>query len=157
MASQSKDTVSVACKLPHGLLMRIYTPVDVQVPVLGGGTRTETQYKYLPGKFPEFRLKGFSHHQNQAPSGEIVNGYAVTHGIPKDFWDEWMKQNHEADFVKNNLVFAQPTAEALGSQMRDKDHAKLKSGLERIDPANLKGKIQTSDLMKGRSNDNEAA
>lgn len=37
---------------------------------------------------------------------QMVAGYAVTKGVPKNFWDAWLLQHEDDPMVKNKLLFA---------------------------------------------------
>jgi len=142
--SNSTATVTVACKLPHGLILRVFRKVERQMPVMGGGFRTESVHEPLEQTYTVY---GWSHPQNAAPHCTIVGGYAMTPGIPKEHWDLWMSQNKHSDMVKNQMIFAYDSmAKATGES---KDRAGVKSNIERLDPNNLPSKqLKTSDLMK---------
>lgn len=136
-------TVTVACKLPHGLKLRLFNMIDTQEPILGGGYRT---VKVAREQAKSITIKGWSHAQNMAPDAPIVGGYALTMNVDKDFWDAWLEQNQELDAVRNKLIFAHEkpvNAEAESKEKRD-----VRSGLERLDPKKLPKGINQSDLMK---------
>ncbi len=80
------------------------------------------------------------------PKHPIVEGVALTFGVPKAFWDRWLAANKDAMFVKNGLVFAHEQPASVEDMA--KERVLQKSGLERLDPKNLPKRIQTSDLMK---------
>jgi hypothetical protein len=40
-----------------------------------------------------YTLKGPGHEVGKSPLAQVAGGYALTHGIPADFWDLWLKQN----------------------------------------------------------------
>ena len=56
----------------------------------------------------------------------------MTFNVPKDFFDEWMRQNATTDMVKNGLIFAAKKRENVVAQARD--HKTLRSGLEPLRP-----------------------
>lgn len=134
MANESKGIayVTVACKLPNGLWLQLHRAQRITVPVLGGGTRDETQFMREGNRY---RVYGNSHPQNKAPMCEIVAGFALTHNIPKDFWDKWLDQNSESEIVKKSIIFGYAGRENIDAA--SKDHEKVKSGFERMDPTNL--------------------
>lgn len=131
------ETVTVACKLPNGLVLRLFRPKEMSVPILGGGFRSETQFVDTG---ESLTLNGWAHRQNMAPQVQIIGqngGYALTHEVPKAFWDKWLEQNKDSDFVKNGIIFAHEKAGFVESQAKDKDHANLRSGFERLDPSQM--------------------
>lgn len=130
----SAETVTVGCKLPSGLKMRIFHEVTRDIPVMGGGVKEAKEFEPIPNA-PSYTLNGFSHEQKTAPEHAIIGGAALTHGIPKDFWDAWYKQNRNSDLVRNGLIFAHVSESEARAEAKDK--VSLKSGLERLDPDNL--------------------
>jgi len=132
-APQSASTVSVACKLPHGLELRLFKPVKTFEPVLGGnGSREVLTHQPLPGSV---QIAGNSHPQNHGPRSPIVGGFALTHGVPKDFWDQWYDANKDADMVRNGMIFAHTETRSTEAEAKEKEG--LRSGMERLDPNNL--------------------
>ena len=127
--SNSGETVTVACKLPHGLLLRVFDMVPTREPIMGGGYREVQMARECS---EQYIVKGNAHAQNMAPSAPISGGYALTFGIPKDFWDRWLKENESSDVVKNNLIFANEKSDYVQDEAEEK--AGLRSGLERLDP-----------------------
>ena len=134
--------VSIACKLPHGLKLRVFNIIERDVPVMGGGTRIE---RMAEQRAEIAIVHGFSHAQNSAPHCTIIGNYAITDNIDKDLWDLWLSQNKDSAMVKNGLIFANEKAVSVSDQA--KDGAKIKSGLERLDPVNLPNRVSTSELM----------
>ena len=135
--------VSVGCKLPHGLVLRVFNMVERDVPVMGGGSRTE---KIAEQRAETAIIHGWAHAQNAAPNCTIIGGYAITDGIDKGLWDLWLSQNQKSDMVKNGLIFANEKSDHVVGKA--KDGANVRSGLERLDPAKLNGRIKTDkDLM----------
>jgi len=136
------ETVSVACKLPHGLVLRIFNICEIDVPVMGGGFKKEKQAQE---RDEAYVVHGWSHAQNAAPHCTIIGGYAITEGIPKQHWELWLSQNKNSDMVKNHLIFAQNTVASVKDQ--SKEHAEQRSGLERLDPTKLPKALKTADMM----------
>ncbi len=131
-------TVTVACKLPAGLILRLWTLREYDEPVLGGGTRTGkiAEPSSLNG-VNEVRLTGYCVPKGQDRNFEIAGGsigYALTPGVPRDFFEEWLKQNADLPAVRKGLIFASDRRDALDHHA--KDHAKTRNGLEPIDPKN---------------------
>jgi hypothetical protein len=127
-------TVTVACKLPHGLILRLFKMNETEVPVLGGGTRMEKVAEQV-GDVVE--IKGYAVPFGAERDFSLVGGktgFALTPGVNKDFFDEWLRQNKDHPAVVSGLVFASP------SESRAKDEAKdkrtMRNGQEPIDPDN---------------------
>lgn len=150
--AKSGQTVTVACKLPHGLALRLYDMVETNQPVMGGGMKVVKQAQQLPG---EFMINGNAHAQNAGPACQITGGYALTPGVPKDFWDRWLEANKGSDMVRNNLIFAHEQTSSADGEAREKE--KVRSGLERLDPNNLPRGLRTADAMSKETKDRLAA
>jgi hypothetical protein len=141
--TNSTATVTVACKLPHGLILRVFEMEEIEVQLLNGPPKKVKQAKELAKRF---FVNGFSHAQNRAPDYEIVGGiplangtpnggYALTPGVPKDLWDLWWEQNKTSAMARNGLIWAMESRNDVGAKAAD--GAKIKSGLERMDPEHL--------------------
>lgn len=135
--SSSGDTVTVACKLPHGLIMRVFRMVERSQPVMGGGTRIEKIAEELPERVT---LAGFSHEQIKAPNAPLVGGFALTRGVDREFWELWLDQNRTSDMVRNGLIFSHTQYESTEDEAKDKKD--VKSNLERLDPNKLPRGVQ---------------
>jgi hypothetical protein len=138
--------VTVCCKLPHGLTMRLFDMVEIYEQVLGGGSRA---VKVAQERKERVTVNGFSYAQNVAPHCKMTGGYAITTGVDKEFWDAWLAQNKDSDVVKNFMIFAHENGNSAQAQANE--HAKEYTGvnaMERLDPENLKGSVKQSDLMK---------
>ncbi|MDB5777604.1 MAG: hypothetical protein JWP38_3737 [Herbaspirillum sp.] len=138
-------TVVVASKLPMDLVMRLYDFKERDEPVMGGGVRV---FKIAEQRqeTPVFVLTGNSYAQNKGAHQQIVGGYAITRGIPKDFWEQWLAQNERADFIVNHMIFAHSEDASVVAQAKEKEE--IKSGLERLDPKALPKGVETSDHFK---------
>jgi len=135
------DTVTVGCKLPAGFWLRVFEPQQVDEFVIGGGRKKSKVYNEFGRRF---LLNGFAHPQTKAPDHKIIAGFALTPGIPRDFWELWLEQNQESMLVKNGLIFAHTSEANTAAEAKDKG-ATLKSGLERLDPNKLPKGIQKYD------------
>lgn len=122
------DTVTVACKLPHGLILQLQRPVKMVEPVLGGGVREYT----ISQRFGEqVTIFGNRTPFGQQPKCTIIGDYALTPGIDKTFFEEWMKQNANHDVVVNELIFAHKSRDHAEGFARE--NAGRRSGLEPLD------------------------
>lgn len=143
-------TVTVACKLPNGLILRLFQMQDTEELVMGGGVRT-VQKAFLMDHEP-VKLRGCA-----APFGSpilTIGGYALTYNVDAQFFAEWLRQNYDADSVKNGLVFAQLERDHVEGQARDQEE--LQSGLQPLvkseDGGDLRDpnrkKVKTADLSE---------
>ena len=143
----SSDTVIVGCKIPNGLILQLSHMERSSEPVMGGGHRDVKLGRKVG---PKYVIKGPAFQVGVMPRYLIAGGYALTSGIPKDFWEEWLEQNKEADYVKNDLVIAHQSMEDLERHCLDNEH--LKTGLEPMDPTRLPRGLETADEMGKRTN-----
>lgn len=143
--------ITVGCKLPNGLILRLFQMTERVENVAGGGTRS---FKIAEQVGEHVVIKGNKLPFGEAPEYQIIGSYALTQGIDAEFFAAWMKQNADHEAVKNGLIFAatnQSDAIDIAKDNRDR-----KSGLEPIVPAEhgVKGKagpvkgVTTSDLAR---------
>ena len=127
-------TVTVACKLPRGLVLQLFSAVSVEESVAGGGSRTVTRFTPNADK-PPVTLNGVAFYpQNGAP--ESAFNFALTHNVDKDFWDAWVEQTGKyLAAYRNKLIFAHE--KAVNTTAEAKAEEGRRSGLERIDPKKL--------------------
>jgi hypothetical protein len=127
---RSGATVTVGCKLPHGLVLRIFDFQEIRVPRLGGGEAIEKRAFQVGDPV---RINGNAVAIGKIPEHEIKGGFALTMGVPADFFAKWLEQNADADIVRQGLIFAKPSYDqATGHAL---EHKALRSGLEPIDTA----------------------
>ena len=131
-ASKTGDTVTVACKLPHGIVLHREVKKSRTVNVLGGGQRDEFYFERVPDS--EVRVYGTARVVGHAPLTRIVCGFALTQGVPKETWDQWRAANKDMPAVKNGLIFAYPTTALAADAAKDPDNKKLRSNLEPLNP-----------------------
>lgn len=124
------STVTVACKLPHGLVLRNFEMITRSEPVMGGGTR-EVQFAEQRGE--PVVIKGYATKWGEAPTIQISGGYALTKGVDAEFFDAWLEQNQDHDAVKSGLIFAAERVDYAADKAKERKD--LRNGLEPIDPA----------------------
>lgn len=99
------QTVTVGCKLPNGLHM------DLR------GTGGELNRRVT---------------LNGANKSEVIGGYGITHGVDKEFFEEWKRINADFPPLKKGLIFAHDKPASAAAQA--KEQAELKSGFEGMNP-----------------------
>lgn len=119
------ETVTVACKCPNGLILRVFKMVENWVPVFGGGTRNEPIAQAMG---EALTIAGPGREIGQDPRWPVANGFALTFGVPKVFWDLWLSQNRNTQVVLNGLIFARPSADGVSKE--SKNRAQIRTGLE---------------------------
>lgn len=123
-------TVSVACKLPHGLVLRTFLMTKRYEPVMGGGTR-EVEEATQVGH--SITIKGYAAPFGKSPDAQVAGGYALTTGVDADIWDAWLAQNADHPAVKAGLIFAAERVDYAKKQAEEQ--ASVKNGMEPIDPS----------------------
>ena len=134
-STSASTTVTVGSKMPSDFILRLHDNVKKYEPIMGGGTREYT-IAIPRNNARAWLVRGNAYAQHLGP-GElsIVGGYSLTDGIPKAFWEEWLEQNKQADFVVNGMIFAH--AERASAVSESKEKEECKSGLERLNPADI--------------------
>jgi hypothetical protein len=129
------DVVSVACKIPNGLILRAFQKVE-KTESTPTGVRAYSQIERVVGT--EFAVQGPAQINHQPANivdfmgRNFPGGYAVTHGCPRDVWENWLKWNRDTLLVTEGLVFALP--DPADAAMEAKSRASVVSGLEPLDP-----------------------
>ncbi len=123
------DVVSIACKTPNGLLLRIFEMVDVEE-LHPMGSRTVKMARQIGGPENAVHIRGYN--ADISATGVVHPGYAITRNVPKDFWLHWLEQNKLAAVVTNGLIYA--CSNASDAEQEAKGREKLLSGLEPLTP-----------------------
>ncbi len=131
-ASKTGETVTVACKMPHGLVIHDEVRKTRAVLVVGGGTRDEVFYERIVGS--EVEIFGNARPRDGQYRTRVVGGFALTQGVPKDLWDRWRESHKDLPALKNGLLFAYNTTALAADAARAPENRKLRSGLEPLDP-----------------------
>jgi hypothetical protein len=135
----AKDTVTIGCKLPAGLVLEIgYQTVEK----IDG--RTVAAYKRLEN-YDRQVIRGWNHHsfpmrQQLLKAG---SGMGVPHGmntspylnrdIPKAFWEEWKRTHASSWLLKNELLFEVATNDPAGAALRVAEGDKTPKVFEPLD------------------------
>ena len=123
------STVTVACKIPNGLVLQLSELYDTTEPSPSGARPIKASRKVgeaISVKGPARPLSGMP------PDYQIIGGYGLTYGVPADFWHDWKDQNRDLDAVRQNLIFASTSHERAMAQA--KDMKTIRSGMEPLDP-----------------------
>lgn len=134
------STVTVACKLPNGLIMRAFQFVQRSEQVMGGGSR---DVKTAIDTGVRVVINGTAAPRGQAPvdaNGDtilLVGGFALTPNVDAEIWEIWKEQNKDSAIVKNGLILAH--AKTMDARAESKEKARLRSGLEPMTPPDKGG------------------
>lgn len=134
------NTVTVACKLPNGLILRVFQMVEHTEPVMGGGNK---KVKVARQEGKSVTIRGCAVPFGATPSAPIIGGYALTSNVDADFFALWMKQNADSELVQNKLIFAHEKPDFAAGQANEQQE--IRSGLEPIDPNRLPKGIEAAD------------
>lgn len=132
-------TVSVMLKLQMGFRLRLHRPIT-ENEATAMGMKEMTRHVWTGD---EWFVQGTSHLQTEGPRCIIIDGYAVTHGVPKDLWDRWLEENADLALVRNGLIKASKSHLDVELRAVASDGKALKTGLERLNPH------KPMDLRKG--------
>lgn len=127
-ALTTRRTVTVACKLPHGVVIRDFVKTTTHELVMGGGNRKVETFRPV-GK--RIRIKG-----PQVPTPflrlvEVVGGYAITDGIDAEIFGRWLNWNRDTTMVTSELIFGHEDRDRVIGMARER--ANVKSGVEPLD------------------------
>lgn len=128
--STTGDTVVIACKFPAGVRLQLYK--DGEVP---SGLRGEAGQKLVPGKLPvgpPVVVHGPRYHIGGSPHCEIIGGWALTRGVRRDFWMQWVQDNSKLQLVTEGLIRAFDTIEDARIECRRDRN--IKTGMEPLAP-----------------------
>lgn len=125
--SRQNRTVTVACRLPQGIIIRdnVKITVEEQTP---GGVRAVEQYRPIG---PRIRIKGPTVPGPFIRRVEVVGGYAISEGIPADVFQRWIDWNKDSAMVRNQLIYGHENGDRVRDWAKDRDS--VRSGMEPLD------------------------
>jgi hypothetical protein len=118
-------TVSVGCKLPHGLHLQLYNMVP--------GMAAEPIGERVT-------LKGANEGVSVVAPIMVEGAFGVTENIDKDFMERWLKDNASHAAVKGGMIFVQDKTVSVKAEGAAKKA--LKTGFEGVDPKKKPAGIQ---------------
>lgn len=142
-------TAVVACKLPNGVVMRTFEMVKKRR-IIANNMVADEEMAEERGRFT---VRGPALGFGQIPNIQIIGGYALTVGVPRDLCETWFEQNRDADMVRNQVVFWEPTPERAADRARELQ--KIKSGLEALDPNAAGAALGLGKITKANLNDDD--
>jgi hypothetical protein len=129
------DTVTVACKLPHGMHLEVRNPagiVEQRVTIKGARLKTSASGREITA--------------GHETTGDFGQAYGLTPDVPADFWARWARENAAYPPYAKGYIFAQSDIGDARAQARElaelqtgfeplsPDKAKLPRGIEPFDP-----------------------
>ena len=139
------DTVYVACKLPHGLVLRVFDWKTYNEPMRDGSYKEAKQAIPIANRQfivrgPWVATAGQAYNRNNGAVGELLpGGYAITEGCPKEIWEGWHDQNKRSRLVENRIILAHKDRATLIVEVLKM--AAIMSGLEPLDRDNPAGRF----------------
>lgn len=134
--------VVVMCKIPNGLILQLQQKQSFPMSTRDGIVREE-RWIYFGDRY---WVAGPAYPNGQTPKGfprrpVTEGGYAMTKGIPKDFWERWVEQHKDAEYVipkggaEHGMIYAMDDEDdAIAVAI---EQAKQLSGLEPLDVETL--------------------
>lgn len=142
------DTVTIACSHPNGIRMVLYT-IEETTQVLPNGREFKENQATINEDAGFYDLNGPSLDMAALAAGVMPDfriikgetpgaGYALTSGIPRDFAEEWFRQNATNPLVKPRngaepMVFMASTENRAVSEAREYKNGR--SGLQGLNQA----------------------
>ncbi len=130
------DTVTVACKVPNGLIFPLCDMREDYEPVMGGGQK-KIMKAWPTGvrvvlRGPAFDLQAMR--RGQTMENPLAGGFALTPGIPREQWEKIKRDYADHPALVNGLVFATKSDTDAIAEARTRHD--VETGLEGIDPDN---------------------
>jgi hypothetical protein len=125
------DTVTVACKLPTGLIATLCEEAHImETPqgktAIAGAVKEEVFFR---GPGLQRRMESGGQVLGEHPL--VAGGFGLTPNVSKAFWDQWAIENKNYAPFKNGFIFALAGDGAKREAINRRDH---KSGFEPINP-----------------------
>lgn len=109
-------TLTVYCKLPHGIRYALPDGSELKLVGMLGDERSPLQVSGMPGR-------------------DSVAGFGVTRNVDPDAW-AWVVENHGDSLAhKNELIFVKDSGDEKSGTAEAKEKSGEVTGFEPIDPA----------------------
>ena len=142
------EKVTVVSKLEMALRLQLQSPVTVTKRDRNT-VWDETEYRFHG---PVVIIAGTAFPNSlevEMDRPEMAGGFALTHGVDRDFFEQWMAQNAEHPAVKNGLIWG--AAKEADAKAYAKEHKSLDSGLGPIKhKKNAQGEDELVDARIGK-------
>jgi hypothetical protein len=139
-------TYTVACKLQSGLYAHLFEFYETVEASPMGHRTIKLARRIEPGVVINGTAQSRDH---GARLRDLVAGHAITKGVDAEFWDTFVEQHKDADYILNKLVIWWPendSGESIGDYAKDGE--KLLTGAEPLDPTMIedaKGRFHMTD------------
>lgn len=130
------DTVTVLCRLPHGIKLQLAPAGDAErrAKLSADGTPDRSPVAYVKS----VTIAGANRAPDYHPKDNVLLGRVGRTSVDKAFWDAWLAQHKDSDLVKNHCVFAEVTER--NAEAKAREFATVKTGFEPVEPEELKRK-----------------
>lgn len=118
-------TVSVGCKLPHGLHLQVFTP----------GKAASNGVPEQPAKpiGKRVTIKGANANFSDTILTIPAGSFGITENVDKDFMERWLKDNRDMEAVKNGQIFIHDKTVTVAAEGKAK--REQVTGFEGLNPA----------------------
>src|SRR5438874_748637 len=113
-------TVTVCCKLPHGLILHLDDWRDVQEATPLGNVTVKRAFR----RPNAIEIKGCARPFGEGHDVVLTGGYGLTHGVDAEFWNEWLSTHKDFAPVKSGAIFAVPKADDAKGEARKNANVK---------------------------------
>lgn len=125
--------VHVICRIPSGIVLRLYDPEDVLA------RRTAHQsgqpITALLRPLAEVTLRGARDDERFDLRDNLILGRHGVTRVSHDFWEAWIAQNAESPLLRQRLIFADTTRRRARDQAAEL--AQSPTGFEGLNPEKL--------------------
>lgn len=143
-------TLTVACKVPGGLIIQAYGKVVEYEPVMGQGKRAVDRWRPVGQQFKLHGPMRMSDPNATSPNVHTDSGgYAITEGVPAEMFEDWMRHNEDSPIVKNHLIFGHEKIDAAKGWARE--HAGTKTNVEPLNVSLVAGADGTKRIADPRA------
>lgn len=142
----SQGEVTVALKMPAGLILSTFIMREINEATPVGFRQVQ---KAFPSGRQQVRLNGYATPVGMSPKCEVINGFAITKGVPADIWEQWLKDNIDSIMVERGIIYGDPDMDNVKRHCLE--HDKLENGLQPINPKGdirMPGKIKAVSAME---------
>lgn len=126
----ARNTVTVACKIPSGLVLRLFRSETYREQGRAGEMVEHQRSVEIEGT--RVTLKGANSVLGLDPKLPSEYAYGLTHGVPEDIWDQWLVANADSDVVRQRLVYAHAKPQYVADKATEQ--AAIRTGFEPINP-----------------------
>lgn len=105
------ETVTVACRMPSGVILRIFEMVD-ETKVTSSGMQTSK----VAREVQRVELNGSSPRNRQGP--HFLNAAGLTQ-VSRHLWETWCAQNHDSDLLARRIVFTAGVEDDTNAAVRE--------------------------------------